>query len=227
MPKTMLTQGNTKFGPALIWGFSIPAVSTCPGRSKLCEKVCYADHGFFKMPTVQTSLSRNFHATKEEWFVGDIGSEIRRSDISVVRIHVSGDFYSSAYVDKWIAIVNRAPKTTFFAYTRSWKDEKILKRLRVLAGLPNMHLWYSEDFETGPAPNDPDIRRGYMLEHDAYERYVHPGVDLVFRVRPVKPAKRMNGALVCPFEQKIERKVKLTCDRCRICFTGPKNGESK
>jgi hypothetical protein len=221
--KSLLTQGNDKLGASLIWAFSIPAVSTCPGKSKLCEKLCYATKRRFKMPQVQTAYARNLHATKEEWFTQDITSEIRLNGISVVRIHVSGDFYSSAYVNKWIAIAKRSPKTTFFTFTRSWHDPKLLARIRALAALPNVHMWYSEDFETGPAPSDPGIRRAYMLEHDAYERYVPPGIDLVFRVAPSRPAKRMQGKLVCPYEQKIERKVKLTCDRCRICFTNPKN----
>jgi hypothetical protein len=123
-----------------------------------------------------------------------------------------------------MAIAKQSRKTTFYAYTRSWDDPAILKRLVMFASLENVHLWFSEDFEAGVAPSVSGIRRAYMLEHNANKRFIHPGVDLVFPVKAVPSVKRYGSTLVCPYDQKIERKVRITCDRCRICFTQSKGG---
>jgi hypothetical protein len=37
----------------------------------------------------------------------------------VVRIHVSGDFYSQTYFDAWLEVARRRPDTLFYAYTKS------------------------------------------------------------------------------------------------------------
>jgi len=44
-------------------------------------------------------------------------------------------------------------------------------------------------------------------------------MDLIFRVREGGVRKWMAKALVCPYEQKIERKTPMTCEVCKICFT--------
>jgi hypothetical protein len=37
----------------------------------------------------------------------------------VVRLHDSGDFYSQAYLTKWITIMGYFPEVTFYCYTKS------------------------------------------------------------------------------------------------------------
>jgi len=39
--RNLLTRGNGKLGEG-IRAWSLPAVETCPGRSDLCARVCYA-----------------------------------------------------------------------------------------------------------------------------------------------------------------------------------------
>ena len=39
----------------------------------------------------------------------------------IVRIHVSGDFYSQVYFDAWMEVARRNPQTLFYAYTKSLK----------------------------------------------------------------------------------------------------------
>jgi hypothetical protein len=112
--------------------------------------------------------------------------EIRLSGIAVVRIHASGDFYSPAHVAEWAEIARRNPRTTFYAYTRSWR--KVRLRLLKPATLANVWLWYSEDAETGPAPRDPGIRHASMLLDDAQAATIHPGGDMLFRDQPRTPA---------------------------------------
>jgi hypothetical protein len=40
-------------------------------------------------------------------------------DASLVRIHISGDFFSQAYFDAWLMVARLKPNTTFYAYTKS------------------------------------------------------------------------------------------------------------
>jgi hypothetical protein len=37
----------------------------------------------------------------------------------IVRVHVSGDFYSQAYFDAWMEVARRTPDKLFYAYTKS------------------------------------------------------------------------------------------------------------
>jgi hypothetical protein len=127
-------------------------------------------------------------------------------------------------------VARACPGTALFAYTRSWRRRDILAELVGLARLPNVHLWFSEDRDTGRAPLVLRARRAYMLSDGEPESDVPPDADLVFRVplprRAGRPnafsgmAKRANGVLVCPKEQGIPRKVEITCSSCRICFRG-------
>ena len=48
----------------------------------------------------------------------------------VVRIHVSGDFFSQSYFDAWLEVARQRPNTRFYAYTKAlpyW-----IKRLDVM-----------------------------------------------------------------------------------------------
>ena len=86
-------------------------------------------------------------------------------DAKSFRIHVSGDFDSAAYIDKWTQIVERCPDTKFWAYTRSWRIPELLPSLNQLRDLPNMQLFASTD-PTIPEPPPLNWRVAY-LETDA------------------------------------------------------------
>ena len=45
-----------------IHAWSFPAVETCPGRSELCTRVCYARSGRFRTRTMQSRLAENLAA---------------------------------------------------------------------------------------------------------------------------------------------------------------------
>jgi hypothetical protein len=212
----------------LIHPFSIPARKTCPGKSRFCESICYADTGFFMMTNVKRRHAANLVRTREESFVDDVVAEIKERYIEVARVHMAGDFYSAAYAAKWVAIVRRCPRTIFFGYTRSWNQDAILPVLAKLAIMPNMHLWFSTDHEMPDAPALPGVRIAYLLATDEDPARVPADQHLVFRhdERPPanraldpRPMKRANGVLVCPYEQGVERQVKLTCSNCGICWT--------
>lgn len=223
-PPIHLVQGNRKLGPRLIWSFSIPAVSTCVGSSAACRAACYALLGHYRHASVRDKYVNNLALTLADDFVATVVDEVRRGGVRVLRIHGSGDFYAAEYVRDWAEIARRCPETTFYTYTRSWRVEEVRGALAEFALLPNVRLWYSCDAETGVGPRDERVRLAFMLDAADDPAAVPPGIDLVFRVKETRPAKRMNGIQVCPYEDMVRRKIgRLTCDRCSICWTAPRN----
>lgn len=219
----LLTLGNSKLG-RLIHAWSIPAGPTCPGATDFCRLRCYAARGFFVMPSNAARHEANRVASTRRSFPSAMRRAIDREFARVVRIHVAGDFYDAAYVGRWTAIVRSRPAVAFFAYTRSWRVPAMLPALAALAALPNMHLWFSEDRDTGASPPVPGVRVAFMLGAVADEALVGPGTDLVFRDLPHAKAragrvKWVGGALVCPHEQAPTRAGAVTCSTCQLCFT--------
>lgn len=217
----MLVPGNTKLGP-LLHSFSMPAGVTCPGKTELCAKFCYATLGHFRQHNVRSAYRRNEEASRSSTFVRDMVTEIKTKKIKIVRIHSSGDFYNAAYIRKWVKIAKRFPTTTFYAYTRSWRTRRLLPALQELAKLKNVHLWWSCDAEShqhdGRPPRWRNVRVAWMHvdANDAIPSYVH----LVFRVSKLRPttAKYIDGRLVCPVESGVQTQVPITCTTCKLCY---------
>ena len=212
----MITRGNTKLGPAF-WSFSIPAVATCPGATDLCRAGCYAQTGRFLLPNVRDAAARNLKATRRADFPRVMAGLIRDNCVGLLRGHVSGDFYSESYLDKWTRIASGCRSTVFLFYTRSWRVPALRPALATFAALPNVRLWLSADADTGePPPLAGAWGVAYMALSDA-DAPAYP-VDLVFRDRPRTPMKfTPAGDFVCPYEQAVRGRTPLTCSRCRYC----------
>lgn len=143
----LLKKGNSKLGNG-IWTFSIPAIETCPNRSKMCEKACYTMKGPSMFKNVRTSRDVSYEASKQDAFVDDVCGELSRKRGSVVvRIHVEGDFYSLDYIAKWTKIIERNQNHKFFMFTRQWRDSSFIPFLQYLNGLPNAEVFASVDEE--------------------------------------------------------------------------------
>lgn len=171
----------------------------------------------FVMPSVQRSHANNLAASKRKGFVEDIIDEIQTKRMKVVRIHVAGDYYNAAYVEKWHEIVKACPNTIFFTYTRSWRVPAIESAIKEFIKCKNLRMWYSIDGETGyPSRIPARVRTAYMsiTMNDIPD---HKKTDLVFRDYGIRGAvqKRVNGVTVCPPENGI---TKLTCEQCGICW---------
>lgn len=233
-PRLLASAGsNAKLG-ALIHSFSIPAIETCPGATDFCRGLCYALKNNFRSPNILRLYKSNMAVSRRRDFAFRLAKEIRGGLVRTVRIHVSGDFYSAAYVRKWIAIVRACPSRRFFTYTRSWRDPKILPALLKLAEQPNVSLFWSEDRETGESPAVPGVRVCFLVRDESDEALVDPRRHaLVFRDHHHRRAasrpgqvKRINSVLVCPHEQnpvrrseaqKAAMKPPVPCSVCRIC----------
>jgi hypothetical protein len=208
----VLTAGNSKTGPG-IYLWSLPCIDTCPGATKLCKKKCYARS--FKRFGLEVRYGENLELANKPDFVPHIVQEINDCLARVVRIHCSGDFYSAAYVRKWIQIVQQCPSVAFYGYTKSWAIPKMYPALNALRMLPNMELWWSCDRECVDK-GVPEGRIAYMSENDQ-DVPVKDSVDLVFRCKRNTVRKRMAGARVCPKENG-DPPFGMTCQSCRLCF---------
>ena len=208
---SLLVQGNTKVGPE-VFCWSLPWVSTCPGATEACRAACYAKR-FGRFRNLSSMYANNLEAAESPGFASEMVEEITRRDAKVVRIHVSGDFYSAAYVRKWVAIVKRLPGVAFYAYTRSFAVPRLLPALEALRGQPNVVLWWSTDLCT--RGQVPEGRIAYMSMSD--DDLPPEGVSMVFRVRRSTVKKRLGGVRVCPKESGSYPEG-LTCGTCRLCF---------
>lgn len=112
----------------MIW--NIPAVITCPYRTAMCEKFCYARKAERMYPSCMAARERNYEITQQadfaERMIFTIRAEMKSRKFAgkkiVFRIHESGDFYSVEYFRKWVKIANAFidnDNIVFLAYTKS------------------------------------------------------------------------------------------------------------
>jgi len=215
---TLANPGNTKLGPR-IHSWSLPAdEKICVGASQLCSGLCYAKKGFFNMPSVEKAYAKNYAFSQTDGFAEWMIHSIAAKMASLARVHPSGEFYDVPYVDKWITIAKGTRRTEYFGYSRAWRDAAILPHLIAFAALPNVDLWWSIDRETGPAPAIKGIKRAYMAINDTDAKTAPNDCDLVFRAKRNTVMKRANGIQVCPPENGVPTKNKITCSSCGICY---------
>lgn len=131
-----MSHGNKKLNDSketafLIW--NLPAVVTCPYRTAMCEKLCYAKKAETVYKDALPARYRNLEMSKEDDFIDRMiytieteYASFRRWDLNktlVVRVHESGDFYNKVYAMKWLSIAkhfqDKGYKVKFMAYTKS------------------------------------------------------------------------------------------------------------
>jgi hypothetical protein len=192
----LFAEGNSKLGKH-IWAFSLPRVTTCPGRSDWCNKNCYMEKVEKLYPTTLPAYERNYQETLKADFPDKAIEELTRRDKNLkyrlVRVHVDGDFYNAEYIRKWIRIVKALPDFQFYAYTKSWRVAKLLPVLNELRRLPNMIMRASTDESTQKPPAG-------WLEAGINECLTSP------------------KSYTCHF---YDNKIK--CDTCRVCGTKEKS----
>jgi hypothetical protein len=187
--------------------------------SPACYDHCYARHLEYLRPAVRATYERNLRWSRLRDFECRVRYFILAHDIAVVRLHVGGDFYSAGYARKWLRVMRRLPAVRFFLYSRSWRDPAIAVVLEAMARLSNCRVWYSCDRGTGLPTAVPErVRLAWIMtaSGDTPPR----SVDLTFRVRRLRsqPQTRVNGVRVCPEEDGVPRRARVTCDRCRLCW---------
>jgi hypothetical protein len=134
--KLKFGKGNAKLGKE-ITTFSLPAGWTCPGASQCLAKAnrdtgriddgklqafrCFAASAEAAYTNVRESRWHNFDLlkgkTREE--MRDLILSSLPEEASIVRVHVSGDFFSEGYFLAWADVSKERPKVKFYAYTKS------------------------------------------------------------------------------------------------------------
>ncbi len=210
----LLVQSNEKLGGS-VFHFDLPAVVTCPGRSRLCAKHCYARRSRFCFPQVRERIAWCYEQSKRDDFAPRLTDELYRKGVVICRFHVSGDFYSPGYTRKVKEVAENSPQVAFWAYTRSYRAPPIAEVLWELAALDNFSLWLSADDETGFPPHVPEgVRVAWMQTDQPPE-----SADLVFAVPEVrKDSMRINLDLLCPTETEAGKRAGTTCSSCQFCF---------
>jgi hypothetical protein len=105
-----------------VFNFGIPAYKsasgklTCPMADE-CVKFCYAKKGAYIWGNVKPAFEKRYELTKTDDFISAMNAEIQSKKPDYVRVHDSGDYYSKAYLDKWIEIAIHNPNVRFYSYT--------------------------------------------------------------------------------------------------------------
>lgn len=135
--KLKFSKGNAKLKQVGIYTFSLPAGHSCPfaniclakadkatGKIQLGknnEFQCFSATSENMFPNVRKSRWHNFETLRKldtAGMVSVIQSNLP-SKAQIIRIHVSGDFFSQAYFDAWVLVARANPKIQFYAYTKS------------------------------------------------------------------------------------------------------------
>lgn len=113
--------GNKKL-PKDTMIFNIPAVVTCPLKTSLCAKICYAKKAERLHPPVLPARQHNLKLIREGKFKDLMIDSIKQNHhkIKTIRIHESGDFFRQSYIDDWFSVAMQYPEFIFYVYTKSF-----------------------------------------------------------------------------------------------------------
>jgi len=105
-----------------VFNFGIPAYKSASGKltcpmADTCIKFCYAKKGAYIWSNVKPAFEKRYQLTKTDDFVDAMNEEIRRKKPDYVRVHDSGDYYSRAYLAKWLDVAIHNPNVRFYSYT--------------------------------------------------------------------------------------------------------------
>jgi hypothetical protein len=114
----------------------------------------------------------------------------------VVRIHVSGDFFSQAYFDAWLEVARQRPNTRFYAYTKAlpyWvrRMGEIPANLVLTASIGGTHDHLISEHGLRSArvvlSEDEAKRLGLALDHDD-SHAMNPGPSFALLIHGMQPA---------------------------------------
>lgn len=206
-------KGNTKIGTG-VYTYSRLAgqiEGTCPGASEECEAICYAKR--------ITGAVRDIYAVNSQRHqVPPIPADCR-----LLRLHVSGDFDTLAYIESWIDRIADRPDVTMWVYTRSWRVPALLPALERLRALPNVQMFASMDVSVPEMP--PDGWRRAWIDGDPRQGDVHTLAPahseeaVALGAWSLQATQEGTKALICP----EETKAVPNCENCGYCFKGQRN----
>ena len=127
--KNLLIAGNSTM-PTSVGIWNLPALTTCT-PSPWCEEHCYACKGRFRWRPIQEAYQERLRISKRKDFVPRMIEEIRRrKGLNFVRIHISGDFYSPEYVEKWGRIAEVVQNFSNVQFRTNTKRQDLLPLMK-------------------------------------------------------------------------------------------------
>lgn len=147
LKKTSKLNNKRVFNFGIIANISLEGKKTCP-FAKGClgaDYKCYAQKGAYSWPSVKNAYNKRYELTRRGDFVAIMNGSIKKKKVDVLRLHDSGDFYSPAYLDKWVQIAKDNQDVIFYAYTKSIPFFKPSKKSSTTFLLPkNLIVIFSE-----------------------------------------------------------------------------------
>lgn len=134
MTEKLLKYENAKLKHQLI--FNLPVSKAICGRQ--CPG-CYALKAQVRFPKTVLPYRERMHAASlQDDFTTQIIAEITKCKrpLSAVRIHEAGEFYSQAYIDKWVTIAKACPTVKIYTFTKRIKEFNF----KALMALPNTSI---------------------------------------------------------------------------------------
>jgi Gene product 88 len=134
--KLRFGRGNAKLAGE-IYTFSLPAGHACPGALRCMAKAdretgklqdgssqsfrCFAAGDESRYPNVRRVRWHNFDLLKGKTLeeMAALILDSLPADAKLVRLHVSGDFFSDNYFLAWMVVAKAKPETLFYTYTKS------------------------------------------------------------------------------------------------------------
>lgn len=205
---------NAKLG-AGIWTFSLPAGHSCPFAHDCLSKAdrktghikdgkhtqfrCFAASGESSFPNVRKARWHNFNllAGKDLNGMVELISKSLPKFASMIRIHVSGDFFSQTYFDAWNEVAKRHPNVTFYAYTKAlphWVKRfgSLSKNFLLTASKGGTHdklinefgLKYAEVVYSEKEASDKNLD----IDHDDSHAYTPDGKPFALLIHGTQPA---------------------------------------
>lgn len=137
-----MARENKKVKSALV--FDLPAVTTCP-NCKDCKCKCYAlvQQRMYQDTKAKRELNYYLLLNYPEFMQEQIGAQLqhertkRGKRFYTVRLHASGDFFSSQYIKFWERIAKDNKDFLFYGYSKTFG---IFPELETLNKLKNVNI---------------------------------------------------------------------------------------
>lgn len=120
MKKKLLSKGCNRKLAKDVGVLNLPRGITCPGKTPVCDSVCYANKAERMYKSARDSRQANLVLSRRPDFDKQLIQEVHSGGYAKVRLHESGDVYNQEYLDKLIRAVRGCPKTKFLMYSKSF-----------------------------------------------------------------------------------------------------------
>lgn len=129
------------------WLFSMPPIESCLNNAS-CKSSCYAIKAYRQYPNVKALWGDNLDKAKNnlDQLYNDLDTQCQsiskqKKHKRVIRIHQSGDFISTEYINLWYKLALKYTNILFYGYTKVLKHNNDFNvSINKLHGLKNANI---------------------------------------------------------------------------------------